>query len=110
LKNQHGIIQNTAKDKKASTIITGFEKGKEVLQGKALYDELLKEVSKKFNPRNLKEKIIKSEGVNVNFQEFARVLRRLPDKKAHAVDGMSASALRRLGNIAAYRYFCQWTS
>ena len=97
MKNQHGIIQNTAKDKKASTIITGFELGNRILQGKALYDELHKEVARKFNPKNLNEKIIKSEGVEVKFQEFARVLRKLPDTKAHAVDGMSASALRRLG-------------
>ena len=34
----------------------------------------------------------------------------MPDTKAHAIDGMSASAVRRLGKITAYKYFCQWTN
>ena len=49
-----------AKDKKSQTIITDLEKDGRIIQGNELYNELFKEVEKKFNPEGLKEKIIKS--------------------------------------------------
>ena len=57
-KAQHDIIQHMAKEKKSSTIITGFEQNGNVLTGNKLYNELFKEVNRKFNPLGLDYKII----------------------------------------------------
>ena len=48
-----------AKEKKASTLVKGFEmSNKEIIQGPRLYEELFKEVQRKFNPSGRKDKII----------------------------------------------------
>ena len=59
-KTQHDIIQNTTKEKKSSKIITSMEIENRIIQGNALHDELFRESNKKFNPKNLQEKVIKS--------------------------------------------------
>ena len=69
-KDVHGIIQHMAKAKKGSTIINGFELDGQILTSNALQRELFKNVNKKFNPMNLKHKIIQSDGIQVTFQEF----------------------------------------
>ena len=47
-----------AKEKKQSTIVTGFDTGTEILQGPKLHKHLFDEVVRKFNPENLVNKII----------------------------------------------------
>ena len=56
-----------AKEKKSSTIITGFKKEGKILTGQDMYDELFREMNRKFNPSNLAEKIIKPEPLEVNY-------------------------------------------
>ena len=51
----------------------------------------------KFNPDQREDKVIKSEGITVNVQEFQLALRSLNDKKAHGLDGMPIAYLRRIG-------------
>ena len=59
-----------AKERKTSTLVSGFRKQGIVLTGKKLYDELFLEINRKFNPRNLENKIIAPEPIEINFQEF----------------------------------------
>ena len=59
-----------AKERKTSTLVSGFRKQGIVLTGKKLYDELFLEINRKFNPRNLENKIITPEPIEINFQEF----------------------------------------
>ena len=99
-----------AKEKKSSTLVSGFKKDGEVLTGKLMYDELFLEINRKFNPNNLNYKIITPEPIEINFQVFQEALRVLPDKKAQGIDGLPASALRKLGYIEAYKEFSKWTS
>ena len=94
-----------AKEKKSSTLVTGFRKEGVVLTGKKLYDELFLEINRKFNPRNLDHKIITPEPIEINFQEFMSALKKLPDTKAQGIDGLPAKALRRLGYTNAYKEF-----
>ena len=62
-RNQHDIIQNVAKEKKQQKIVTGLEEQNRMTQGNELYQLLYEKTSEKFNPMNLKEKVIQSEGV-----------------------------------------------
>ena len=71
---------------------------------------MFKHIKKKFNPENRVDKVIKSEGTKVHYQEFYHALRSLKDKKAHGLDGMPISYLRKLGTQEAFRFFCKWTS
>ena len=71
-----------AKEKKNSTIVTGFRIDNKILTGKEMYDELFGEMNKKFNPGNLSHKIIIPEPTHVSFGDFYRALVRMPDKKA----------------------------
>ena len=59
-----------AKEKKSSTIITGFKKDGKILTGQAMYDELFNEMNKKFNPTKRAEKVIQPEPLEINYQEF----------------------------------------
>ena len=86
-----------AKEKKSSTIVSGFEMNGAIFTRSKLIKVLFEEVNKKFNPLGLNEKIIKFDGVQVQFQEFRRALSWLNDKKAHAIDGLPAQALKRIG-------------
>ena len=99
-----------AKEKKNSTLVTGFRLNGRILTGKEMYNELFREIQGKFNPNNLDHKIITPEPIEINFQEFKDALRKLPDTKAQGIDGLPANALRRLGYTYAYKEFSQWTS
>ena len=68
-----------------------------MFQGIRLQRELFRVVNEKFNPRNLNEKIIKSEGISIEFQNFKYALSKLNDKKALGTDSLPVSALKRLG-------------
>ena len=68
-----------------------------MIQGLNLQRELFKTVNEKFNPRNLEHKIIQSEGITVDFQEFKNSLQRLNDKKALGIDSIPVKALKRIG-------------
>ena len=59
----HDIIQHTAKEKRASCIVTGFLTEGKVITGSQLYKKLFTEVDKKFNPKGLNNKIIQSDGI-----------------------------------------------
>ena len=82
-----------------------MEMDNRIIQGNALYDELFRVANNKFNPRNLRDKIIQSDGIVIQFQEFKRALGRLSDKKSHGIDGMPVIALKRMGYIEAFREF-----
>ena len=71
---------------------------------------LFEEVNRKFNPQNLNVKIIQSERIHVEFQEFRKVLSYLNDKKSQGVDGLPVCALRKISYVEAYKYFSQWVS
>lgn len=49
-RTRHDIIQNTAKEKKQTKVISGFDNGTKILQGVELQDYLFQEAAKKFNP------------------------------------------------------------
>ena len=59
---------------------------------------------------NLNEKIIKSNGIHVPYQLFLESIRNMSDKKAHGVDGLPISLLRKIGYQKTYHLFCQWTN
>ena len=64
----------------------------------------------KFNPDNLDEKIIKSDGIQVSYEDFDHAISYMNDKKAHGVDGIPLRLLKRLGRQPAFRLFSQWTN
>ena len=64
----------------------------------------------KFNPDNLDEKIIKSDGIQVSYEDFDHAMSYMNDKKAHGVDGIPLRLLKRLGRQSAFRLFSQWTN
>ena len=46
MQERHNIIQNIAKEKKGSTLISGFESEGKILQGPEMYEKLFEEVEK----------------------------------------------------------------
>ena len=68
-----------------------------MFQGVRLQRELFRVVNEKFNPKNLNEKIIKSDGISIEFQDFKYALYKLNDKKALGTDSLPVNALKRLG-------------
>ena len=71
---------------------------------------MFKHIRQKFNPQNREDKVIKSDGITVHFQEFHYALRSLNDKKAHGLDGMPISYLKKIGVHEAFKIFSSWTT
>ncbi len=76
-----------------------------MIQGNELYQLLYEKTSEKFNPMKLEEKLIESEGVQIEFQEFKESLRRMRDKKSHGADGLPALTLKRMGSRDSFKFF-----
>ena len=58
----------------------------------------------------MKEKIIKSEGVTIAFQEFQDAISKLNDKKAHGIDGLPLNYFKKIGIQRSYKMFCDWST
>ena len=95
-KTKHDIIQNITKEKRTTCIVKAFKIGERIYQGNELNNLLFEEVERKFNPSRVNYSTTQAEGVQVKFQEFTKVMKYLNDKKAHGIDGMPITYLRRL--------------
>ena len=96
-KSRHDIIQNTAKERKQTKIVNGFDTEGRIIQGPELQRFLFEEMTEKFNPGRTEIKIIQSANIHVEFLEFKRVLSYMNDKKALGCDSLPILLLKRLG-------------